>query len=40
MRPQNQPIFAVDISSNVFQKLYAEILENGKVFQNLFSTDL
>ena len=37
---QTQPIFDGDIESDVFQKLGAEILEKGKVFQNLLVTDL
>ena len=40
MCPQTQPIFDGDIKSDVFQKLMAEILEKGKVFQNLLVTDL
>ena len=37
---QKDLIFDWDITSDVFQKLDAEILEKGKVFQNLFDTDL
>ena len=40
MWPQTQPIFDGDIESGVFQKLRAEILEKGKVFQNSLITDL
>ena len=40
MGPQTEPIFDGDIESNVFQKLGAEILEKGKVFQNLLVTAL
>ena len=40
MWPQTQSIFDGDIESDVFQKLGADILENGKVFQNLLVTDL
>ena len=40
MCPQTQPIFASDIKSDVFQKLGWEIMEKGKVFQNLIVTDL
>ena len=40
MWPRKQPIFDGDIKSDVFQKLDAEILEKGKVFQNLLVTDL
>ena len=37
---QTEPIFDGDIESNVFQKLGAEILEKGKVFQYLLVTYL
>ena len=40
MCPRKQPIFDGDIKSDVFQKLDAEILENGKVFPNFLVTDL
>ena len=40
MCPQNQPLFDNDIASAVFLKRDAEILENGKLFQSLFGTDL
>ena len=40
MWPQTQPIFDGDIESDVFQKLGAEILEKGKVSQNLLAMDL
>ena len=39
MCPRNQPLFDNDIASAVFLKRDAEILENGKLFQNLFGTD-
>ena len=39
MTPRKQPIFDGDIKSDVFQKLGAEILEKGKVFQNLLVSD-
>ena len=40
MCPQKQRILDSDTTSAVFYELDAEILENGKVFQNLFGTDL
>ena len=40
MCPHKQPIFDGNITTDMFQKLDPEIPENGKVFQNLFCTDL
>ena len=39
MCPPKQPIFDSDIKYDVFQKLDAEILKKGEVFQNLLVTD-
>ena len=38
MCPKYQLISDIDISSVAFQKLDADFLENGRVFQNLFGT--
>ena len=40
MCPRKQPIFDGDITSDVFEKVDAEIMEKGEVFQKLLVTDL